>query len=143
MIKILNLRLVILLEYQNFKIVLEKALFQLGLKNYLLKKVKNAVPWAYVQLFMCIYDLRAKEIVETLSEKELRNTIQEEFRVEKLINRTVNKVFVQWKSYDSFFNSWVDKKRHIINKYIFPRTEIFRRKSESSIGLSNFAKNQI
>ena len=114
MIKILNLRLVILLEYQNFKIVLEKALFQLGLKNYLLKKVKNAVPWAYVQLFMCIYDLRAKEIVETLSEKELRNTIQEEFRVEKLIKRTVNKVFVQWKSYDSFFNSWVDKKRHII-----------------------------
>ena len=111
MIKILNLRLVILLEYQNFKIVLEKALFQLGLKNYLLKKVKNAVPWAYVQLFMCIYDLRAKEIVETLSEKELRNTIQEEFRVEKLIKRTVNKVFVQWKSYDSFFNSWVDKKK--------------------------------
>ena len=52
---------------------------------------------------MCIYDLRAKEIVETLSEKELRNTIQEEFRVEKLIKRTVNKVFVQWKSYDSFF----------------------------------------
>ena len=33
--KVLNLKLVILLEYQNIKRLLQKALFQIGLKNFL------------------------------------------------------------------------------------------------------------
>ena len=40
-IKILNLKLVILLEYQNMKILLQKAMFQIGLKKFFsLKKLK-------------------------------------------------------------------------------------------------------
>ena len=35
MIKILNLNLVILLEYQNTKKFLQKAMFQIGLKKFL------------------------------------------------------------------------------------------------------------
>ena len=35
MIKILNLKLVILLEYQNIKIFLQKAMLQIGLKKFL------------------------------------------------------------------------------------------------------------
>ena len=34
MIKIQNLKLVILLEYQNVKIFLQKAMFQIGLKKF-------------------------------------------------------------------------------------------------------------
>ena len=42
MIKILNLKLVILLEYQNIKTFLQKAMFQIGLKKFLwLKKLKT------------------------------------------------------------------------------------------------------
>ena len=41
MIKILNLKLVILLEYQNRKSILQKAIFQIGLKKFLrLKKLE-------------------------------------------------------------------------------------------------------
>ena len=39
-IKILNLKLVILLEYQNIKIVLKKVTLQIGLKFLWLKKLK-------------------------------------------------------------------------------------------------------
>ena len=44
MIKILNLKLVILLEYQNMETFLQKAMFQIGLKNFVIKKVLNTVP---------------------------------------------------------------------------------------------------
>ena len=36
MMKILNLKLVILLEYKNIKTFLQKAMFQIGLKKFLL-----------------------------------------------------------------------------------------------------------
>ena len=35
---------------------------------------------------------------------------QKEFRIEKVINRKGDKVYVKWKGYDSSFNSWIDKK---------------------------------
>ena len=39
--KILNLKLLVLLEYQNVKTFLQKSMFQIGLKNFLLlKKLK-------------------------------------------------------------------------------------------------------
>ena len=42
-------------------------------------------------------------------EKELQKTNQEEFRVEKVIKRKGNKLYVKWKGYDSSFNCWIDK----------------------------------
>ena len=33
-----------------------------------------------------------------------------DFRVEKLIKRKVQKLYVKWKGFDSCFNSWIDKK---------------------------------
>ena len=42
--------------------------------------------------------------------KELLKTNQKEFRVEKVIKKKVNRLFVKWKDYDSFFNIWIDKK---------------------------------
>ena len=65
--KILNLKLVIMLGYQNIKTFLQKAIFQIGLKKFLIKKVKNAVPWTYV-----IKDLSGEEIVGTFYGKELQ-----------------------------------------------------------------------
>ena len=49
---------------------------------FVIKKVKNTVPWTYV-----INDLNDEEITGTFYEKELQQTNQEEFRIEKVIKR--------------------------------------------------------
>ena len=72
---------------------------------FVIKKVKNTVPWAYV-----INDLNGEEIIGTFYEKELQKTNQEEFRIEKVIRRKEDKLYVKWKGYDNSFNSWIDKK---------------------------------
>ena len=41
--------------------------------------------------------------------KKLQKTNQEEFRIEKVIERKDNKTYVKWKGYDNSFNSWIDK----------------------------------
>ena len=61
--------------------------------------------WTYV-----ISDLKGDEIVGTFYKKELQKTNQKEFRVEKLIKRKSDKLYVKWKGYDSSFNSWIDRK---------------------------------
>ena len=72
---------------------------------FLIKKVKNTVPWTYV-----INDLNAKEIIGIFFEKELQKTNPEEFRIEKVIKKKGNQLYVKWKGYDNSFNCWVDKK---------------------------------
>ena len=53
---------------------------------------------------------RGHEIVGTFYQKELQKIIKKEFRIEKVIKRKGDKLFVKWKGYDSSFNSWIDKK---------------------------------
>ena len=77
-------------------------------KFLLLKKIKNTVPWTYV-----ISDLNGKEIVGSFYEKELQKTNQKELRIEKVIKRKGNKLYVKWKGYNNLFNSWIDKKNLI------------------------------
>ena len=72
---------------------------------FVISKVKNTVPWTYV-----INDLNEEEITGTFYEKELQKTNQQEFRIEKIIKRKGDKLYVKWKSYDKSFNSWIDKK---------------------------------
>ena len=69
-----------------------------------LKKLKT-VPWTYV-----INDLNVNEIIGKFHEKELQNTNQQEFRIEEVIKRKGDKLYVKWKGYDSSFISWIDKK---------------------------------
>ena len=64
--------------------------------------------WAYV-----ISDLNGEEIVGTFYEKELQKTNQTEFRVEIVIKKKDDKLYVKWKGYDNSFNSWTRKKRKI------------------------------
>ena len=71
---------------------------------FVIKKIKNAVPWTYV-----INYLNGEEIMGTFYEKELQKTNQEGFRIEKVIKRKGDKMYVKWKGYDNSFNSWIDK----------------------------------
>ena len=72
---------------------------------FVIKKVNNTVPWTYV-----INDLNVEEIIGTFYEKELQSSNQQEYRIEKIIKRKVDKLYFKWKGYDSSFNSWIDKK---------------------------------
>ena len=72
---------------------------------FVIKKFKNTVPWTYV-----INDINDGEIIGTFYEKELQKTNQQEFRIEKVIKRKGDKLYVKWKGYDNSFNSWIDKK---------------------------------
>ena len=71
----------------------------------MIKKVKNIIPWTNI-----ISDLKREEIVGTFYENELQKANQKEIRIEKVIKRKVNKLYVKWNDYDSSFNSWIDKK---------------------------------
>ena len=72
---------------------------------FVIKKVKNTVPWTYV-----INDLNGEEIIGTFYEKELQKTNQKEFRIEKVLRKKRDKLYVKWKGYDNSCNSWIDKK---------------------------------
>ena len=55
-------------------------------------------------------DLNGEEIVGRFYEKELQKTNENEFRVEKVIKRKGNNLYVKWKGYNNSFNSWIEKK---------------------------------
>ena len=69
----------------------------------MIKKV-NTVPWTYD-----INDLNGEEITGTFYKKELQKTNQK-FRIEKVIKKKGDKIYVKRKGYDNSFNSWIDKK---------------------------------
>ena len=72
---------------------------------FVINKIKNTVRWTYV-----VSDLNGEEITGIFYEKELQKTSQKEFRIEKVITRIGDKLYVKWKGYDNRFNSWVNKK---------------------------------
>ena len=72
---------------------------------FVIKKVKNTVPWTYV-----INDLNSEEIIGSFYEKELQKINQKEFRIEKILKRKRDKLYVKWKGYNKSFNSWINKK---------------------------------
>ena len=64
--KLLNLKLVIILDYQNIEIFLQKTMFQIGLKKFFrLKKVKILV-FGY----MLLATLKTKKLLEHFSKKK-------------------------------------------------------------------------
>ena len=71
----------------------------------MIKKIKNTVPWTYV-----ISNLNREEVVGTFYEKELQKMNQKEFRVEKVMKRKGDKLYVKWKGYDNPFNNWINTK---------------------------------
>ena len=54
------------------------------------------MPWSNV-----IRDLNGKVDLGTLDEKEYQKTNQREFRVEKVIKRKSDKLYVTWKGYNN------------------------------------------
>ena len=42
--------------------------------------------------------------------KNYKKTNLKEFRIEKVIKRKGDKLYVKWEGYNNSFNSWIDKK---------------------------------
>ena len=85
-----------------------------------LAKLKT-VPWTYV-----INDLKGEEIIGTFYERELQKTNQKEIRIEKVITRKDDELYVKRKGYDNSINSWIDKKDlvwfyHVKMSWYFPK----------------------
>ena len=63
---------------------------------FAIKKIKSTVAWTYV-----IDDLKGEEITGAFYVKELQKTDQQEFRIEKVIKKKGDKLYVKWKGYDN------------------------------------------
>ena len=85
------------------KIFLQKVTLRIGLKKFL---------WSKKLKLLCHGhdDLKGEEIVEKLYENGLQKSKQKEFRIEKVIKRKGDKLYVKWKGYNNSFNRWIDKK---------------------------------
>ena len=56
---------------------------------FVVSGIKNTVPWTYV-----VSDLNGEEITGNFYEKELQKTSQEKFRIEKVLKRKGDKLYV-------------------------------------------------
>ena len=89
----------ILLECQNIKNIFPKGYTPNWSEEvFVIKKVKNTVTWTYF-----INDLNEEEIAGTFYKKELKKnkqskckTNEKEYRIEKVINRKSNKLYVKF-----------------------------------------------
>ena len=55
-------------------------------------------------------NINGRGIVRTFYKNKLQKTNKKEFRIETLIKRKDNKLYVKWKGYNNSFNRWIDKK---------------------------------
>ena len=57
-----------------------------------------------------ISDLNGEQVIGSFHEKELQKTNQKEFRIEKVLKRKGDQLYVKWKGYDNSFNGYINKK---------------------------------
>ena len=110
--KILNLKLVTLLEFLNIKRFLLKDIIQIGQKKFLLlMKLKIQV----IGLMLLVIWM-VKKLLEVFVKKNCKKTNQKEFRIEKVLKRKSDKLYDKWKGYNNSFSSWLIKKISYKNK---------------------------
>ena len=89
--KNLNLKLVMMWQFQGIKTFFLEDMLQFCPKQFLLlAKLQSTVPWTWV-----IKNLNGEEIIGTFYKKELQKINQKEFRIEKRIKRKGNKLYVE------------------------------------------------
>ena len=64
---------------------------------------------------------------------------QKEIRIEKVINRKCDKLYVKWKDSDSSLNTWIDKKNIVSMREYSPEPESSGGRVKVELDLSNHA----
>ena len=54
-----------------------------------------------------IEDTCGEPVQGTFYEQELQTSVQEIYRIERVLKQGTDPVFVKWKGYSSAFNSWI------------------------------------
>ena len=67
-------------------------------KKFFVIKIKDTVPWMVSRL------------LKIFMKKNCIKLVKKKFRIEKVLKRKDDKLFVKWKGDHNSFNSWIDKK---------------------------------
>ena len=94
----------IMLGFQNTKTSFLKDTFKIGQKKFLLLVKLKTVLWTYV-----ISNLSDQPITGIFMKKNCKKLVQK-IRIEKVLKRKGDKLYVKWKGYDNSFNCWIDTK---------------------------------
>ena len=105
---------------------------------FVINKIKNTVPWTYA-----ISDLNGEEITGSFYEKELQKTSQKEFRIEKVLKRKRDKLYVKWNESIIIVGIIIALIIGLIKKtFYFPKPFInFGGSINVKVDLSNYATN--
>ena len=71
------------------------------------------MPWTYV-----INDINCKKNFVMFQEKELQKTNQKQFRVEKIIKRNGDKLYVKFKGYDDLIAEYIKRQYECVNIFL-------------------------
>ena len=95
-----------MLEFQNIKTFLLKDTLQTSQKKFLLL-VKLKIQFLGLNV---VSDLNGELITGRFYKRELQKTSQGIFRIETVLKRKGDKLYVRWKEYNNSFNSWINEK---------------------------------
>ena len=102
---------------------------------FIIKKIKNTVPWTSV-----INDLNSEEIIGTFYDNELQKTNQKEFRIEKVLKKKCDKLYVKWKGDDnSFIIGLIKNALYKMSQYFPTPHELFGGDINVTVDLSKYA----
>ena len=135
MTKIRNFKLVIMLEYQKYKKIFANSYTPNWSEEvFVIKKVKNTVPWTYV-----INDLNGKEIVGTFYQSELQEQIKKGLELKKSSREKVINYMLNGK--DTIIHLIVGsmKKTQYKMSDFFPEPKYIGGEVKLKLGLSNYA----
>ena len=59
--------------------------------------------------YMYLMISMVKKLLEYFMKKNYKRLIKKNFRMEKVIKRKGDTLYVKWKGYDNSVNSWIDK----------------------------------
>ena len=54
-----------------------------------------------------------KKLLEVFMKKNYKELIKKSFRIEKVLERKGDKLYIKWKGYHNSFNRWINKK-HLV-----------------------------
>ena len=80
-----------------------------------------------------------EEIFGIFYENEFPKPNQKVFRIEKVIKRKGDKLYVKWKGYNNSFNSWIDKRDIVWMSEYFAELKSLGGKVKVKLDLSNYA----
>ena len=62
-----------------------------------------------------------KKLLVHFMKMNCKRLIKKEFRIERVLKKKGDKLYVKWKGYVNSFNSWIDKKDIVLNESIFSK----------------------